>query len=93
MNFTGELINRKTLQHSIYLKELFCIYNPSADFEGYGKLLVAILQQLKCGLINKGSSEKIQELQKYSVIGQERHIVSNVPKIETCGSEETSKIA
>lgn len=41
INFTGDLSNSKTLQHSLHLKEFFCMGNPHADFERYWKLVVA----------------------------------------------------
>lgn len=44
--------------------------------------MVATLQQLKCGMVKKGRSGGIQELQNYPVNGKEEFIVSNVPNTE-----------
>ncbi|TKC41171.1 hypothetical protein EI555_014485, partial [Monodon monoceros] len=78
INFTGGLSNSKTLQHSLHLKEFFCMGNPHADFERYWKL---------CGMIKRVQNES-KNGRIYPLIREEKFIVSN-GQIQKSGSEET----
>ncbi|XP_053571923.1 dynein axonemal assembly factor 11 [Bombina bombina] len=69
VNFVGELSSIRSLKNNIYLRELYLIGNPCAEFEGYRQYVVATLPQLKW-LDGKEieRSERIQALQDYQQV-------------------------
>ncbi|KAG8441604.1 hypothetical protein GDO86_010695 [Hymenochirus boettgeri] len=69
VNFVGELSSVNCLKQNIYLKEMYLVGNPCAEFEGYRPYVVATLPQLKW-LDGKEieRSERIQAMQDYSQV-------------------------
>ncbi|MEE6463099.1 hypothetical protein FKM82_005776 [Ascaphus truei] len=71
VNFVGELSSINSLQHNIYIREIYLVGNPCTEYEGYRQYVVATLPQLKW-LDGKEieRSERIQAVQNYPQVQQ-----------------------
>ncbi|XP_043076506.1 dynein axonemal assembly factor 11 [Puntigrus tetrazona] len=97
VNFVGKLSSVESLKQNLYLKELYLVGNPCAEFHGYRQYVVACLPQLQW-LDGKevGRAERIRALQELDavrrrVLEQDADYIQKREEQKRSGFKETTE--